>query len=153
LIFNRPPTGACFEAGSLPGRRLTGGGDGIRAGIPLTFFLFLALAVPGCRFGSSSPAGEYAGSWSEPDRSTVLMTLTLEADGKAVMQRTVRWPDGRTEADSWESEYRVGEDQVLVGSGGKVYAVFRRQGNALLDPRHLVGGKPIRLERKGTKSP
>ncbi|WP_142659613.1 hypothetical protein [Methylacidimicrobium tartarophylax] len=133
--------------------RLAGGGEGIRAGIPLIFFLFLALSVPGCRFGFSSPAGEYAGSWSEPDQSTVLLTLTLEADGKAVMQRTVRWPDGRTEADSWESEYRVGEDQVLVGSEGKVYGVFRRQGNALLDQRHLIDGKPIRLERKRTQNP
>ncbi|WP_155996710.1 hypothetical protein [Verrucomicrobium sp. 3C] len=148
-----PPALAASESGSLPGHQLTGGRDGIFSGIPLIFFLFLVVAVPGCRFGSSSPAGEYTGSWREPDQSTVLMTLTLAVDGKAMMQRTVRWPDGRTEADSWESEYRVGEDRVLIGSEGKVYAVFRRQGNALLDQRHLADGKPIRLERKAAKSP
>lgn len=111
----------------------------------------LSLFLLGCRSGASSPAGEYRGSWKEADQSTVRVTLTLEPGGKAVMQRTVLWPDGRTEADSWESEYRVGGERILIGSEGKVYAVFRRQADSLFDPNHLVDGKPIRLERQAAK--
>ncbi|MDD4932240.1 MAG: hypothetical protein PHO89_02085 [Methylacidiphilaceae bacterium] len=140
------------HSGILSGRRVLDRWRGMGAGIPLALLL-LPMAFPGCRLGSASPAGEYAGSWREADQSTVRMTLTLGADGKAVMQRTVHWPDGRSEADSWESEYRAGEDQILIGSEGKVYAVFRRQGDSLLDPSHLVEGKPIRLERKTAKTP
>ncbi len=115
--------------------------------------LSLALVLLGCRSGARLPEGEYAGSWAEADRSTVRVTLTLGPGGKAAMQRTVRYPDGRTEADSWESEYRADPDRILIGSEGKVYAVFRRQDDSLIDPSHLVDGKPIRLERKAAKRP
>lgn len=105
------------------------------------------LLLFGCGSGPS-PAGEFRGSWIEADRSTVEVKLSLMPDGRALMQRTVRWPDGRTEADSWESQYRFDSERILIGSEGKTYAVFLRQGGALLDPAHLVGGKPIRLERQ-----
>ncbi|MGD9896958.1 MAG: hypothetical protein AB7T14_07800 [Candidatus Methylacidiphilaceae bacterium] len=113
-------------------------------------FLFCSLGLLGCR-PSSPPAGDYAGRWLEPDGSTVEMKLVLSSDGKATMQRTIRWPDGHTEADSWESEYRVTQDRLLIGSEGKVYALFRRQGDSLLDPSHPIQGKPIRL-RKTTRA-
>lgn len=122
-----------------------------RADPLLLLLLFLSLLVSGCGRSSSSPEGEYGGMWTEADRSTVEVRLALKPGGKASMQRTVRWPAGRTEADSWESDYRLGGDRILIGSEGKVYAVFRRQGTSLLDASHLVEGKPIRLERLATQ--
>ncbi len=144
---------ADYEREKAPLREAGRRAYALRAGPPPLLFFFLSLLLLGCRSGSSSPAGQYGGSWTEADQSTVRVTLFLTPGGKAVMQRTVRWPDGRTEADSWESEYRAGGERILIGSEGKVYAVFHRQGDSLLDPSHLVDGKPIRLERQAAKAP
>ncbi|QSR84943.1 hypothetical protein [Methylacidimicrobium sp. B4] len=141
------------EARGAPLRQARRGAHGLRAAPPPLLLFLLSLLLLDCRSGSSSPEGQYGGSWTEADQSTVRVTLSLAPGGKAVMQRIVRWPDGQTEADSWESEYRVGGDRILIGSEGKVYAVFQRQGHALLDPSHLVNGKPIRLERQAAKAP
>ncbi|VVM07129.1 hypothetical protein MAMC_01439 [Methylacidimicrobium cyclopophantes] len=115
------------------------------------FFLLASLALLGCH--PPSPAGEYAGRWVEADQSTVEVRLVLRPDGKATMERLVRWPDGRSEADSWDAEYQVRGDQIRIGSEGKLYALFVREGESLLDPSHPIGGKPIRLLRQSGKAP